>query len=331
MSVKKKKNPADLLVSSVLNELKASDQSSPADKARVASEPTEVISTDNASPAPLISPHLEASADSSSNNSQLPQSPLGDQQPSSDRTQVVGGSMVPDSSASDSRSGSSTPEVKTSFGVARPSSRSGGWGASSDAQVLQAESLRMAQSRMTELEKEIDKLREENETLTSACEFARNQAQELTDKLDSMERARSEQVQHYLSEINIYKENMKEGERSRSHLKKKVEELQTRLQADLRKIRVRERELENRLEMAKLERSALLRSKDDLILDLKSKVDQKDADIQSLQAKNQELQGRVESHQSQVARTVRALRLALTNLEAAEKTEVTLTPFKKAE
>ena len=316
MSVKKKKNPADLLVSSVLNELKASDESSPADKARVAAEPTEVLSS-VPEESPVLSsqggPNLESGA------------PVTEG--SSDRTHVVG--ATPNESASSSRS--QEPEIKTSFGVARPSSGSGGWGANSDSKVLQAESLRMAQSRMTELEKEIDKLREENETLTSACEFARSQAQELGDKLESMERARSEQVQHYLSEINIYKENLKEGERSRSHLKKKVEELQSRLQADLRKIRVRERELENRLEMAKLERAALLRSKDDLILELKSKLDLKESDIQNLHSKNQELQSRVESHQNQVSRTVRALRLALTNLEAAEKTEVTLTPLKKAE
>lgn len=321
MTRKQKKNPADALMSSVLDELKADPHLE--HKRKVAAEPTAVLSVDSVaeatgSPSPmgLIS---EGAAHEKSELS-LPMDSLSASQ---DGTMVVGsGASAP----------GQEPEAKTSFGAAKSSQRSmGGWGATSDAQILQAESLKIVQAKLGELEKELEKLREENEVLTSACEFARQQAQDMTEKLEGMEKARADQVQHYLAEIQIYKENLSESDRSKQSLKRRVEELQGRVQADLRKIRVRERELENRLEMARLERAAILKSKDDMILDLKAKMDTVQVELQQALLKNQELEGRIDNQQSQVARTVRALRLALTNLEASEKTDVTIVPLKKAD
>jgi hypothetical protein len=44
-----------------------------------------------------------------------------------------------------------------------------------------------------------------------------------------------------------------------------------------------------------------------------------------------ELQAKLESNNDQFARTVRALRLALSNLESTEESSITLAPIKKAE
>ena len=124
--------------------------------------------------------------------------------------------------------------------------------------------------------------------------------------------------------------NVKESEIHR--LRAKVEELESRLSNDLRKIRVRERELENRLELSKMEKMALLKSKDETILDLKRKTDSMDIEIESYQNRINELNQKIEANQEQFARTVRALRIALTNLEVNENTSsITIAPFKKAE
>ncbi len=228
------------------------------------------------------------------------------------------------------------PKTKTSFGAARPSSRSGGaWQNATDGQLLQSENLRLAQRRISELEKEVEKLREENEVLASASEFAKGQVEDLQNKVMQVERARSEQAQTYLAEISMLKEAQRESEKTRGRLKAKVEELQGRLHADLKRIRVRERELENRLELSKLEKTALLKSKDDNLLELKAKLDEKTMDLQLVQRKNKELLAEINRQNEQFVRTVRALRLALTNLEAMEKTDVTdnvtVAPIKKAE
>ena len=79
-----------------------------------------------------------------------------------------------------------------------------------------------------------------------------------------------------------------------------------------------------------MEKEALLRSKDDAILDLKRKLDQLNHDQEAYRQRVAELNSRVESNNDQFARTVRALRLALTNLEVNDTGGVRA-PLKKAE
>ena len=100
----------------------------------------------------------------------------------------------------------------------------------------------------------------------------------------------------------------------------------------MKKVRVRERELENRLELSKMEKVALVRTKDESILELKRKIDLMSVELDNYKTKCIELNQKIESNQEQFSRTVRALRLALTNLEANEHTlSITLAPLKKAE
>ena len=79
-------------------------------------------------------------------------------------------------------------------------------------------------------------------------------------------------------------------------------------------------------------KTALIRSKDETILELKRRSEILEGDIESFQHKILELNQRIESNQEQFGRTVRALRIALTNLEVNENTSsITLAPLKKAD
>jgi hypothetical protein len=84
------------------------------------------------------------------------------------------------------------------------------------------------------------------------------------------------------------------------------------------KIRNRERELENRLELVKVENQALLRSKDEYTLELKRQLDQSRLEIENYRNKSQELKRRFDDKQEILRRTVKTLRLALTMLEGEE-------------
>src|SRR5690606_17266616 len=95
-------------------------------------------------------------------------------------------------------------------------------------------------------------------------------------------------------------------------------EYEVRLSTNLQKIRVRERELENRLELVKVEGSALVRSKDEMILDMKRQIDQLNMELENYRNKGQELNQRLHEKQEMLRRTVKALRLALTMLEGGE-------------
>ena len=95
-----------------------------------------------------------------------------------------------------------------------------------------------------------------------------------------------------------------------------------------KKIRVRERELEHRLEIVKLENQSLLTSKDKMILDLKRQIDQLTHETDYGKQKTQELFTQYKEKQETIRRVVRALRIALTILEGDEDNGAQL---KKAE
>lgn len=223
--------------------------------------------------------------------------------------------------------------VKVSYGSPRSSrgNPSSATGQASDMQLGQAENLKLAQARITELEKELERLRNENELLSSAGSIARQRIEELTEKIHQVERARVDAIERAEMEMKVVRDGLSDKSRELNKAKKKIEELESRMQTDVRKIRVRERELENRLELARLEKTALVRSKDETILDLKRNLDLLNMELESYKQKASELQSKIDEQQEQLGRTVRALRLALTNLESSDSTSGQVVPIKKAE
>lgn len=229
-----------------------------------------------------------------------------------------------------SRRASSDVDVKVSVGNFRGGGSRGAANVmtSVDASLAQAENLKIAQQRILELEKEVEQLRAENEELASAGEIIRTRTDELGVRITSLEKEKAEDRESAQSEILILKGNLQYKENEVAKARIKIDELETRLKSDFKKIRVRERELENRLELLRAEKSALVRSKDEYILEQKRKIDQLSQELDNYRKKCLELNKTIEANQDQVKRTERALRLALTNLEAKEENIV---PLKKAE
>ncbi|MBO9665600.1 MAG: hypothetical protein J7501_02155 [Bdellovibrio sp.] len=221
-------------------------------------------------------------------------------------------------------------DVKVSVGNFRGSSRTGAANVmtSVDASLAQAENLKIAQQRILELEREVESLRAENEELASAGEIIRTRTDELGIRITSLEKEKVEIQESAQSEMLILKGNLQYKENEVAKARIKVDELETRLKSDFKKIRVRERELENRLELLRAEKAALVRSKDEYILDQKRKIDQLSQELDNYRKKCLELNKTIEGNQDQFKRTERALRLALSNLEVKEES---LVPLKKAE
>lgn len=223
---------------------------------------------------------------------------------------------------------------KISFGSLRdPRQAAGGMSggsvyASGDATLAQAESLKLAQQRILELEKEVEKYRLENEELASAGDIIRNRSEELTARIFALEKEKQEVSDSLQNELIIVKGTLQYKETEVGKARQKIEELEARLKSDFKKIRVRERELENRLELVKAEKTALLRAKDENILELKRKIDHLQSELDNYRSKVLELNKTIDANQEQFKRTVRALRLALSNLEVKEENIV---PLKKAD
>lgn len=219
-------------------------------------------------------------------------------------------------------------DVKVSIGSFRGGRGGGNVLTSVDASLIQAENLKLAQQRILELEKENEQLRGENEELASAAEIIRSRNDEFGIRITALEKEKLEIQESGKNEALILKGNLQYKENEIAKARIKIEELEARLKSDFKKIRVRERELENRLELLRAEKSALVRSKDEYILEQKRKIDHLSQELDNYRKKCLELNKTIEANQDQVKRTERALRLALTNLEAKEESSI---PLKKAE
>lgn len=204
------------------------------------------------------------------------------------------------------------PRASESFGARDDS------GVYQSVHLAQTEHLRIAQKRILDLERANEAQRSELEQLTAAGETLKNRLEELQSRLESMDSELRERTENHAREREVLEGNLKSRSREVGQLRLKIEELEGRLSMDLKKIRVRERDLENRLELMKVEHGAVIRSKDEMILDLKRKTDQLTYEIENYRNKGKELNQAIETDQERIRRTVKALRLALTMLEGED-------------
>ncbi len=228
-----------------------------------------------------------------------------------DRTERIKPSHLP---SNDGREKS----VRASVGRFAPF-RTSGPASSSEAALVQSESLRIAQQRLLEFEQEIERLRLQNEELAAAGETLRRRTDELTTSNQKRESDYQNLVSTFAQEKEILLDSKEALQRNLADQRNKIEELELRISSNIQKIRVRERELENRLELVRMESAALIRSKDEMILELKRNIDQLNLELNNYRAKNQELNKQTNDKQEQLRRTVKALRLALSMLEGEEE------------
>lgn len=196
--------------------------------------------------------------------------------------------------------------------------RSGGFSSATEAALATSENLRIAQTRILELEQELSRLRANNEQLAAAGETLRRRADELLAQTTTLQGRLERTSETKDQEIEILRQTQLQRDKELNTLRLKIEELEMRLSSNIQKIRVRERELENRLELVKMESTALVRNKDEIILDLKRQVDQLNLELENYRSKGQELNKQLGDKQEILRRTVKALRIALSMLEGED-------------
>lgn len=188
-------------------------------------------------------------------------------------------------------------------------------------QLKKSNYLEIAQSRVLELEKEIQKLRRDSEQIATAGKHFKELSESLKNQVKQSE-------SNYLNLQEITKEEKKILMQSLEAKEIKIAALQDRIQdvegkqgSQYENIRLRERELENRLEILKSEGEALSQVKDEKILELKKQLSSLNSDLEKYRSQNQKLVVKVESKEELLRKTVKALRIALTMLEGHEKEE----------
>ncbi len=215
--------------------------------------------------------------------------------------------------------------VKVSVGQSRSAFSSGyaSWG-NSDSQLAQADNLRIAQEKILEIENENEKLRMQTEELIAASEIVKERADLLTSQVQEFKSDRDGLEQSYKNEMQLIKNQFHRKDNELQKAQIKIDELDSRLKFDMKKIRIRERELENRLELVRAEKNALVKSKDEQILDLRRKMDQVQLEVESYRQKCVDLNKVLDTNQDSFKRTTRALRLAMANLELQDENKIPL-------
>lgn len=194
----------------------------------------------------------------------------------------------------------------------------GGGFTSSDAVLKQSENLRIAQNRITELEHELERLRRDNEQLATAGETLRRRSDELLTKAEQLEIQLKESERTHDEEKKVFRGQLHAKDREIAEMRGRLEEMESRLESNFKKIRVRERELEHRLEIVRMESQTLVATKDKMILELKRQIDQITHENDYAKHKAQEHFNQYKEKQETIRRVVRALRIALTILEGDE-------------
>jgi hypothetical protein len=220
--------------------------------------------------------------------------------------------------------------VKVSVGQQGRSTGYATWGASGSAEsnLAHADNLRIAQEKILDLESENEKLRLQNEELMAASEIIKERSDLLSSQVSDYKNDRDGLEESFKNETVLLKNHLTKKDSELQKAVLKADELESRLKFDMKKIRVRERELENRLELIRAEKNAIVKNKDEQILDLRRKMDVLQMEVDSYRQKCVELNKSIELNQESFKRTTRALRLAMANLELQEENKV---PLKKAE
>ncbi|MDX9730536.1 MAG: hypothetical protein RBT63_02090 [Bdellovibrionales bacterium] len=190
---------------------------------------------------------------------------------------------------------------------------------SAEAALRQSENLRVAQKRISDLENELERVRRENESLRSASETLRRRMSELQANAESAELNTQETKKIAEEERKVLRGQIASRDREIAELKTRIDDAESRLESNFRKIRVRERDLEHRIEIIKAESQSITASKDRMILELKRQIDQLNSELSHAKAQVQETFGQFKEKQETARRAVRALRIALTVLEGEEE------------
>ena len=187
--------------------------------------------------------------------------------------------------------------------------------------LKQSENLKVAQERIVALEQEIERLRTENEDLIATGDIFRERLDKMIAHNDKLKKTYEESREEFQDEKKTLVDTLNDQNREIEKIAIKNKELEKRLSSNIQHIRVRERELENRLELIKLDGQTLAREKDKYILDLKRKIDIMKMDLETQKNKHNEVSQKLEGYRSQSRRAARGLQMALHVLRGSDFTD----------
>ena len=182
-----------------------------------------------------------------------------------------------------------------------------------------ADYIKFAQDKIKNLEKQLFDLRAECEELARAGDHFKNLADERGQKVKNLEAKVDELESLSSEEKKILQESLSSKDLRINTMQEHIENLEQELESRYNRVRVRERDLEGRLEILKKEQFAVAKSKDEMILKLKSQNEGIKSDLEKLRAQSQKVTSHLQDKEDALRRTMKALKLSLTMLESQSK------------
>lgn len=177
------------------------------------------------------------------------------------------------------------------------------------------EQVKQFQSFLTKLSLESDNLTQKNRELLIELEHAKKHEEILKSEL-------IEQKQKFEQESAIIRNDSEEKlkkvhefELQMNDLNLKKEEWKERVREDLKRIKLKEKELENKYELLKRDTQALLDSKDKHLLELKNKNDAFELELEALEERLRKSNTALNNIDAKKQRLVETMKLAITLLE----------------
>ena len=173
------------------------------------------------------------------------------------------------------------------------------------------EQLDISEKKTSELDYQFKKMQEQQGDLIKKVDRLTLENEELRTQHAKALESRQQQIQTKSDKLLM-------AERKADLAQKKYEELKERIARDIKHIRVREKELEAKLEIVKRDSETLLASKDKKLLEFRRKMDALEYEIESFREKEKALRDKVHFWKDRMDRVARALKLGSSLLEDEE-------------
>jgi chromosome segregation ATPase len=129
----------------------------------------------------------------------------------------------------------------------------------------------------------------------------------------------SQQLEEMKYSQQLLEEKKRLLEEKNSSFQKEYERLNHKVQIDIKKVQQREKELENQLDLLKVDAETQVRNRDNKILDLKRKIDSLEFDLEQLSLKENRNRDDKFEVEEKMDKLMKTLRSAITILEGDEQ------------
>lgn len=180
-----------------------------------------------------------------------------------------------------------------------------------------------------ELLKKIDLLEEEKLLGSRNSLTLRAELDEKKIELTIIRKKLNEEINDLKDRVRLYEEKVLILEEKNKHLVQEIDKAGQKNKIDVKRVMLRERELEQKLELLKADAETQIRNRDLKILELKRRIDAMEFDMESMtQQEKKTLESRFEL-EDKLDKAIRTLRTAISNLEDEGNRNTTLDALKK--